>query len=111
MDITSIINAVIALIVAVITAFVIPYIKNKTTKAQQDNIYFWVQIAVAAAEQLYRGSGRGEEKLEYVKNFLTSKGLFIDEAKIKNMIESAVFEIETAYVTDTKEFDNVVGNG
>jgi hypothetical protein len=50
-DITTIIEAAFALIAVVITAIVIPYIKSKTTVAQQQQINGWVKIAVAAAEQ------------------------------------------------------------
>ena len=52
-DLTSIANAVIALIAAIITAFVIPWIRSKTTAAQFEKIKMWVTVAVEAAEQLY----------------------------------------------------------
>ena len=61
-DITTIIEAVFMLLAAIITAIVIPYIKSKTTASQQAEINAWVKIAVSAAEQIYKGSGRGEEK-------------------------------------------------
>ena len=61
-NITTIIQAVFALIAAVITVIVIPYIKSKTTAQQQAEINAWVKIAVSAAEQIYNGSGRGPEK-------------------------------------------------
>ena len=69
MDITTIIEAAAALVAAVITAVVIPYIKSRTTAQQQAEINAWVKIAVTAAEQIYRGSGRGEEKKAYVLNW------------------------------------------
>lgn len=62
MNITPIIETVFALIAAVITAIVIPYIRSKTTAQQQTEINAWVRIAVSAAEQIYVGSGRGQEK-------------------------------------------------
>ena len=52
-DITPIIEAVFALLAAIITAVVIPYIKNRTTAQQQAEINAWVRIAVTAAEQVY----------------------------------------------------------
>ena len=73
-DITPIIEGLIALFSAVITAFVIPFIKAKLTRSQQENLRFWVSLAVRAAEQLY-GSGTGKEKKEYVISFLLSKGI------------------------------------
>lgn len=45
MDITPVIQAVTVLLAAIITTFVVPYIKNKTTAAQQSQINAWVKIA------------------------------------------------------------------
>lgn len=94
-DITPIIEAVAALIAALITAFLVPYIKSKTTAEQQKEINAWVKIAVAAAEQIYTGSGRGEEKKEYVINWLREHGITVDEAKLDALIEAAVYELNT----------------
>lgn len=94
-DITPIIEAVAALIAALITAFLVPYIKSKTTAEQQKEINAWVKIAVATAEQIYTGSGRGEEKKEYVINWLREHGITVDEAKLDALIEAAVYELNT----------------
>lgn len=94
-DITPITEAVAALIAALITAFLVPYIKSKTTAEQQKEINAWVKIAVAAAEQIYTGSGRGEEKKEYVINWLREHGITVDEAKLDALIEAAVYELNT----------------
>ena len=93
MDITTIIETVAALIAATITAVVIPYIKSRTTAQQQAEINAWVRIAVAAAEQIYRGNGRGEEKKAYVLNWLAERGVTLDEARIDALIEAAVYEL------------------
>ncbi len=93
MDITIIIEAVFALVAAVITAIVIPYIKSKTTAQQQAEINAWVKIAVAAAEQIYTGSGRGEEKKAYVLNWLAEHGVTLDEERINALIEAAVYDL------------------
>ena len=93
MDITTIIEAVFALTAAVITAIVIPYIKSRTTAQQQAEINAWVKIAVTAAEQIYRGSGRGEEKKAYVLNWLAEHGITLDEDRIDALIEAAVYEL------------------
>jgi hypothetical protein len=92
-DITGVANAAIALIAAVITAFVIPWIKSKTTAAQFEKIETWVTIAVEAAEQIYTGSGRGAEKKAYVVEFLNSKGFSIDAEALDKLIEAAVFNL------------------
>lgn len=92
-DITPIIEAVVALIAAIITAFLIPYIKSKTTAQQQEEINEWVKIAVSAAEQIYVGSGRGEEKKKYVLEWLHAHNITLDTSKIDVMIEAAVYEL------------------
>ncbi len=92
-DITIIIEAAFALIAVVITAIVIPFIKSKTTAAQQEQINGWVKIAVAAAEQIYVGAGRGTEKKTHVLNFLTSKGVTLDVEILDALIEAAVYEL------------------
>jgi len=77
MDITPIIEAVLALAATVVTVIVIPYIRSKTTAQQQAEINGWVRIAVSAAEQIYVGSGRGQEKKAYVINWLAEHGVTV----------------------------------
>lgn len=98
MDITIIIEAVFALIAAVITAIVIPYIKSKTTAQEQTEINAWVKIAVSAAEQIYNGSGRGAEKKAYVLNWLLQHGVTVDESKLDAMIEAAVYDLKAGFI-------------
>lgn len=89
-DITPIVNAVIALLAAGVSVFLIPWIKSKTTDEQRKELLEWVKIGVAAAEQLYKGQGRGEEKKKYVLEFLASMGFTVDEEAINAAIEAAV---------------------
>lgn len=96
MNITSIIEAVITLIIALVTAFFIPFIRSKTTVQQQTALMALVRIAVAAAEQLYQGSGLGKQKKEYVIEWLNLHGLTVDAGKLDAMIESAVYDLKTA---------------
>ena len=63
-DITPVINAVIALLAAGVSVFLIPWIKSKTTDAQRKELLEWVKIGVAAAEQLYKGQGRREDNMK-----------------------------------------------
>ena len=51
------------------------------------------KIGVAAAEQLYKGQGRGEEKKKYVLEFLASMGFTVDEEAINAAIEAAVNQL------------------
>lgn len=105
MNITTIIEAVFGLLAAVITAIVIPYIKSRTTAQQQEQINAWVRIAVTAAEQIYVGSGRGDEKKEYVVTWLQEHGVTVDESKLDAMIEAAVYNLKTGFIALTAAED------
>ena len=93
-DITPIIEALIALVSLTITGFLIPYLKQKLGNEKREKLRSWVSIAVKAAEQLY-GSEKGLEKKEYVVSFLLSKGLVFDVDEVTAMIESEVFKLGT----------------
>ena len=99
MDYTAIFEAVITLIGAIITCVIIPWIKSKTTAEQQEKINMWVKIAVNAAEQIYVGSGRGEEKKKYVIEFLNNIGVKVSEDRIDALIESAVYALNSGIVS------------
>lgn len=77
-----------------ITAFLIPYLKEKIGEKRFTEVSRWVSVAVTAAEQIYKGSGRGEEKKAYVLEFLNSKGLTVDMDALDKMIESAVYAMK-----------------
>lgn len=97
-DITPVMEAVAALLAAIITAVVIPYIKTKTTTDQQRQINTWVQIAVSAAEQIYAGPGRGEDKKKYVVEWLRQHGVTVDADKLDAMIEAAVYDLKNGAI-------------
>lgn len=94
-DITIIINAVIALIAAVVSTFLIPWIRSKTTSQQREDLIAWVKIAVAAAEQIYKGSGRGEDKKKYVLDFLAQSGFTVDTDSVNAAVEAAVKQLNS----------------
>ena len=92
-DLTPIVNAVITLIAAIVTTFLIPWIKSKIDAAKLAQIVEWVGIAVRAAEQIYNESGMGEKKKQYVLDFLADKGFTLDPNSINAMVEAAVKEL------------------
>lgn len=91
-DVTPVIQAIIALCATLITVFLIPWIKEKAGSQGLENMLAWVKIAVAAAEQIYT-SAQGDEKKQYVLEFLESKGIVVDDEIIDNAIEAAVLEL------------------
>ena len=97
-DLTPIVEAIAALIGVVITCILVPFIRSKTTAEQQKEINAWVKIAVAAAEQIFTGSGRGEEKKEYVIAWLKERGFVVDEGELDALIEAAVHELNQGII-------------
>lgn len=84
-----IVNAILGYVVPFILLIVAGYlIKNY----RDDNVVKWVKIAVKAAEQIFNEKGKGAEKLEYVKSWISDK-FKIPESDLTNLIESAVYEI------------------
>lgn len=88
-DLTMIVEAVFALLAAIITYKLVPFIKSKTTASQQAKLQATINTVVYAAEQLY-GAGRGEEKLDYALNALEKMGYKIESEAIRVGIEAAV---------------------
>ena len=98
-DLTPIIEAIIALLAAILTYKVIPWIKARTTAQQQETMRATVKTLVYAAEQLY-GSKTGKEKLAYVQIGLHKRGYDIDldeiEAAVKEMgLYTIVYDANT----------------
>lgn len=61
-----------------------------------------VRVAVRAAEQIYNSPGMGREKFDYVAEWL-SKKFKISKEDLKNLIESAVYELNGSKNAGRKE--------
>ena len=94
-DITDIIEAIIVLISALITTFLLPYIRQKLSDEKRQKLIFWIETAVKAAEQIY-GSKAGQQKKDYVVAFLLSKGIVADVDEVTALIESEVYKLTKA---------------
>lgn len=92
MDLTPVCNAFIALLAAIITAFFIPWLKSRTSAQDREAMLVWVDIAVAAAEQLYHNLN-GAERKAYVLDFLAGKGYRINDQALGSAIEAAVLRL------------------
>lgn len=93
MNIDIIIKVIIPILGAIITYILVPFLKSKTTKEQKNNIYFWVKVAVGAAEQIYKEKGSGKDKKQHVVDFLVDKGIEITIEELNILIEAAVREL------------------
>ena len=92
-DLTQIILAVITVIGAIITRYLIPWIKSKLDERQYDVFNGLVRVGVFAAEQLYN-SGKIQDKKQYVLDLLKGNGYQIDDESVNALIESTVKELK-----------------
>lgn len=91
-DLTPIFEAILALLAALVTYKLIPWIKSKTTAEQQALLTATVKTLVYAAEQLY-GAGKGKEKFTYVRQKLQEKGFDVDVDAIEAAVKEITIEI------------------
>ena len=84
-DLTPVLQLAVMLMGALITAFVIPWIRRKTNAQQWDALVNITRTAVFAAEQVY-GSGWGRDKMRYAEEYIKRKGYTVDV----DMIEATV---------------------
>lgn len=107
-DLTNMFNAVLALLAAIITAFVIPWIKAKATEKQLDLLAKATKTAVFAAEQVY-GSGWGRDKLRYAEEYLSKRGYTVDvdmiEATVKEYFGHIDYDDDTTAEEEESEED------
>ena len=95
-NIDIMVKVIIPILGAIITYLIVPFIRQKTTKEQREDIYFWVRVAVQAAEQMADAGLINIPKKEYVINFLTKQGINITIQDLDAMIEAAVYELNLA---------------
>lgn len=74
------------------SAFLIPWMKERIGAEKLAKWQQYVDIAVRAAEQLYNATD-GAEKKAYVLRYLASKGIQFDSDTVDKMIESAVLTL------------------
>lgn len=93
----KILELVITVAIAVITRYLVPYIKTKIETEKINEVMRWVAEFVDAAEQVY-GAKTGKTKKEFVVDAIKKQcedlGINITEAQIEALIESAVFDLK-----------------
>ena len=82
-DITTILEIAITVVSAILTGFVIPFVRSRLSAEKNEKLEFWIRTAVKAAAQLFKNS---------VISFI-QKNLDIDA-----MVQAAVDGIERVQV-------------
>lgn len=93
-DLTKVAEAIILLVIALVTTFLIPYLKEKLDAEKFAKLQSWVKVAVDAAEMIYKGPGKGAEKKAYAINYLRQKGYNLNTETIDALIEAAVLSLQ-----------------
>ena len=92
-------NAAIAVLGALVTYRLLPWIRARTTQNQQEGLTACARTLVYAAEQLYR-TGVVQDRLKYVEDGLRKQGYTVD----RDAIEAAVTQLKIdtcAYAPET----------
>ena len=102
---TVIIKAIIMVLSVLVTAVIIPYIKEKIGESKYDELTYFVKYAVRCAEQMYTPE-EWKEKKEYVTAYIIKKAqeinINLSEEDIDVLIEGIVNEIKHNYKEETK---------
>ena len=83
------------LLFGIAAVFVIPLLASKLGAQRMEQLAFWVDTFVRAAEQTFAGT-EGAAKKEYVMRLLEDRGIDIGAAQIDAMIEGAVQTLHSA---------------
>ncbi len=88
---------VVSVISALVSYYLIPYIKAKTNAEKYSDLLEIVALAVKAAEQTIKESGQGKTKkaqvIAFVSSWLANKNIHISEDELDRIIEACVFNM------------------
>lgn len=94
----DLILALIPILGTILTVYIIPYIKEKIGNEKLAKYEYWASTAVNCAEMIFKEQGMGENKKEYVVNFLNEmfnkNKVVISEEQINILVESCVKEMK-----------------
>ena len=94
----QVVLAVFSVICTIITYFVVPYIKSSVDIKKLEKYKEWANLAVRCAEMIWRETGHGADKKQYVVDFLNNlfnaKKIIITEDQLNILIESAVQQLK-----------------
>ena len=87
----------ISICIALITIYVVPFIKGKIQDAKYARLVDAIYVAVDAVEQTIKEPGMGKVKKEEVVHaayeWMNKHGFYMTDEQLNNLIEHFVFEI------------------
>lgn len=96
-DLTPIINVAITILAGIALRYLVPWLREKTTAKQREDMLVWVDIAVQAAQQLYYQAD-GKARLDHAMYVLNEAGFDINDTTLRNAVEAAVLKLHQGLV-------------
>ena len=96
-DWTSIILAVIGLLSAIVSGFLIPLLKAKLSEEQLNKAQMWLKVFCSAAETAFTN---GADKKAWVLAQMDAIGVKLSEEQLDSCLEAVVRELTALHVID-----------
>ena len=96
-DLTPLVEAIIALAASAITIFLIPWLRARYGNETLAKARGWVEVAVYAAEKLY-GAGNGDKKLAYAEQVLAEHKIKLDTKTLKALVDAEIKKMEQSNI-------------
>ena len=100
-DLTPVFTMLIALALGLTLRYAVPLIKANTTAKEREDLLFWVELAVEAAQQLYYQSS-GPVRLQHALSVLAEKGFDVTDKVVLSAVEAAVLRLHQALIEETE---------
>jgi len=104
-DLTGLVNALLALLGAVVSYRLLPWLKANTSRRQMDMACMAISTAVYAAEQLYK-NGEIQDRLDYAMDWLRQQGYCIDRIQVEAEVARQRAAMSAAYSKETDRTEN-----
>lgn len=91
-DLTAFLAAGVAVLGGVLSRYLLPWLRERTTAQQREHLLSWAEIAVSAAQQLYHQS-KGEHRLLHALKVLEQQGFDVETEQVRAAVEAAVLKL------------------
>lgn len=105
MNASNIFYVVLSIVSVLITGVLVPLLKQKYGKEKIVNVMEAVDIAVKAAEQIYKETGQGDLKKQYVLMRLNEQGFKVTEKDLDDMRRASVLELNRWKKEISKQYE------
>jgi len=108
-DITVIVQAVLLVISLICSRYIIPWLQRKLGDAKLKSYLDMVARLALAAEGMFKGSGLGAQKKQWVIDQLKARGCTVDEAMIDSVVKE-YFNMDKLLMQELKEYTPSTGD-